>query len=473
MDDFISIIQSLIRTIAEFFHFGYSLTEPPPKDPSYKAEFDPDQKTLSIFHEGFCLDGKRSLSLTESLRHAIVVGKSGIGKSTSTFFPSLLTMHTSGNSFVIHDCSRELYLGCAGHLRKQGYHVKVLDLSDPFKSIGWNPIEKNNDNSELDLERTVSMLTATTMKNKDPFWDTSSASLITIVCRLVQHMPHQFRNLHNVRRFIMLMNGNPKRADELMSKYADEKTYLAYKAFLANDPKVQSGITATSLASLSIFGDENVARVTSETTFRFKELRRRKIALFIQNPISDQRYFNVLISLWFEKIFAELLSDIPAKGEKSIYILLDEAASGLRMPSFAQAMAHFRKYKVGCLLGVQTIEQLKETYGDNDATTILSNCNAHMYFSGQSHATTKILSEMLGKYSYDKEDSKTDGIRNLMEPDEIRMMKKDNALVFIGSEKPILATLTPYYERFWLKLRAGIKPPMVVGIGKRDNEYIH
>jgi type IV secretion system protein VirD4 len=471
MKTFVDFVTAIIRAIFEFLHLGYSMTEPPPRDPTLKAEFDPEQQTLSIYNEGFCVDGKRSLSLKDSFRHAVIVGKSGIGKSTSTFIPSLLTMHTSGSSLVIHDPSDELRKVCAGHLKQQGYKVLVLDFSNADRSIGFNPLAKIKDAS--DVNKIASMLVRTSLKQKDPFWDGSAEQLVKMAISLTLKMQEEYRNLANVLRIIKLMGADPKKVDTLMAEYADDSLFVDYKAFLANDTKVVSGVIATATTALSIFTDENVALVTSEDTFDFGSLRKKRIALFIQNKISDQQYYNVLISLWFELLFRSLMDKQPKPGEKSIYLLIDEAASGLRMPSLSNTIANLRKYSVGILLGLQSVEQLKETYGENDATTILSNCFLQMYFSGQSHGTAKMLSEVLGRYNYEDEKGNANLIRNLMEANEIRMMSKNNAIVLVGSEKPILANLAPYYERWWLRMRADIKPPMTIGVGiGKKIEYI-
>ena len=282
---------------------------------------------------------------------------------------------------------------------------------------------------------------------------------------LALNLPNEHRNLANVLHLIKLMDANPKRVDMLMSAHADQRCFVDYKAFLAKDSKVRSGIIATATAALSIFGDEKVALVTSKSTFHLKDLRRKKVALFIQNNVSSLQYLDVINSIFFEQLYGSLLESMPKPKDKSVYILLDEAASGLRMPSFSNAIAHFRKYRVGCLIGLQSIEQLRETYSDNDATTILANCFVQMYFSEQSHSTAKMLEDMLGKYNYTDEAGHPSLTRNLMEANEIRMMGKNKAIIIVGGEKPILADLVPFYDRWWLKLRANLKPPVMVGVG--------
>ncbi|MBS1595562.1 MAG: type IV secretory system conjugative DNA transfer family protein [Bacteroidetes bacterium] len=459
----INLLTALTRAFFEFLHLGLTMAEPGPKDHSLRAAFATDQKTLSVYHEGFCLDGRRSLSLDESLRHAVVIGKSGIGKSTSTFIPSLLTMHTSGSSLVVHDTSRELEPLSGGHLAGHGYAILAMDLDDPGRSIGFNPME--NILHPSDVDKLASQLVQTSLKGSDPFWDASARDLIKTVISLALRLGEEHRNLANVLHIIKLMGASPKAVDELVAMHADEQTFTSFKSFLSNDAKVASGILATAKAALSIFGDERVALVTSRSTLDLRDLRRRRIALFIQNKVSSQQYYSVITSIFFEQLFSTLMDAVPERSARSIYILLDEAASGLRMPSFSQAIAHLRKYRVGCMVGLQSVQQLRQTYNDNDAATILGNCHAHVYFGEQSHETAKTLESLLGRYEY-VNGAGGRSVRNLMEADEVRMMGNRKAIIVAGSEKPILANLTPYYDRPWLKLRSSrrTKPPS--GFGK-------
>lgn len=460
MNAIISALQAIIRTIFEFFHLGYGMTQPPPRDPALRAEFETDQKVLSIFNEGFCVDGKRSLSLKDSFRHVMIIGKSGIGKSTSTYISSLLTMHTSGSSFVVHDPSGELLKVCGGHLKAQGYQVKALDFGNSKRSIGFNPLPEGS------TEKLAGMVVRTTSNSSDKFWDTSSEHLINNISKLALSLPEEgHHNLSNVLRLIKMINGNRKRFNEIVAKHADDKLYLDISAFLANDAKVLAGIVASASAALGIFSDPDVATVTSRTTLDFKDFRKKKVALFVQNKVSSLEYYNPIISIFFETFFASLLENIPKDTDKSIYFLLDEFASGLVLPSFSNCISHFRKYRVGACMGIQSIEQLRIAYKPDAATNIMANCYLHMYFSEQSHSTAKMLEEMLGRYNFEDDGGNKNLVRNLMEANEIRMLGKNKAIIIAGSEKPILAQLTPFYERLWLKMRANLPEPKLHGVG--------
>jgi type IV secretory pathway TraG/TraD family ATPase VirD4 len=189
MNAIITFFQSIIRTIAEFFHFGYELTLQSPRDPKLAAEFETDQQIISIYNEGFCVDGKRSLPSKE-YKHAAIVGKSGIGKSSVCFVSSLLTMHGSGNSFIIHDCANELLPICAGHLKKNGYLVLKFNASNTKESIGYNPLE--NSKSGSDIDKLATLLGGTSTDSEGGFWNTSGQDVIKIAARLAVLLPKRY-----------------------------------------------------------------------------------------------------------------------------------------------------------------------------------------------------------------------------------------------------------------------------------------
>jgi type IV secretory pathway TraG/TraD family ATPase VirD4 len=280
--------------------------------------------------------------------------------------------------------------------------------------------------------------------------------LITV---LKKQDSEEYVNLFNVRQLLNRMGGNPKSVDSLFSKYADEILFSEYKSFLSFDEKVVSGVIATCKASLNLFNNEAVAKVTSYDNIDLQDFRKRPTALFIQNSVADQKYLSTLTSLFFEQFFSFIFSRFPAKGEQDIFLLIDEASS-LKLPTLPLAVANVRKHRAGIMLLVQDFNQLTHQYGKNEADGIKSNCFAKMYFTGQSLDTCKELEQTLGKYEYKDKDEKKN-VRSLMTSDEIRVMKSNRALLICGHYLPVLARLKPYYKRIKFRNYSLIPPPEI------------
>jgi type IV secretory pathway TraG/TraD family ATPase VirD4 len=296
-------------------------------------------------------------------------------------------------------------------------------------------------------------------KTKDPFWNTQATALLTMLITILKKQGSEYQNLYNVRQLLNRLGGNPESIDALFSEYADEVLFAEYKSFISFDDKVVSGVIATCKASLQIFNDDVVARVTSFDNIDFLEFRNKPTALFIQNSVADQRYYSVLTSIFFEQFFSFLLGRFPGNGENDIFLLIDEASS-LNLPTLPLAVANVRKHRSGIMLLVQDFNQLIHNYGKYDADGIKSNCFAKMYFTGTSLETAKELEQTLGKYQYE-DDKKRTVIRSLMTSDEIRMMNIKRALLVCGHHPPILARLRPYYKNKLYNEYSKINVPVI------------
>jgi len=440
------IIKLLLDLIIAAFTFLFEFIEQlvsgvPKRNRQFKAEFVSSGTLLSSSSFGFCLNGKSNLSVKRSYENSLVIGGTGSGKSSIVLIPSLYRMQSS---FIVHDPSGELYSKSSGYLKARGYEVKVLNFAKADVSSGYNPLARAKTTS--DIQKVASLLVRTSLggEPKDPFWNTQATALLTMLITILKYQEAEYQNLFNVRQLLNQLGGNPEAIDSLFSRYADNVLFAEYKSLIAYDSKVVSGIIATCKAALQIFSDDSVAKVTSFDTLEFQEFRDKRVALFIQNSVADQKYYSVLTSLFFEQFFSFIMSRFPKSKEHDIFLLIDEASS-LCLPTLPLAVANVRKQRAGIMLLLQDFAQLIHNYGRNDADAIKSNCFAKMYFTGQSHETTKELESLLGKYEYLGEKGEK-VIRPLMTNDEIRTLQANRALLVCGNQKPILARLHPFYK---------------------------
>lgn len=459
IEQFFKILFSVLEQILKFFFEVLEgiFSGVPKRNEKYSAKFVSASSLLGIWQKGFCLTGKRNLSVKLSYHNTLIIGGTGVGKSSVTLIPSLFTMQ---GSFIVHDPSGELFLKTAGYLKEKRYEVKRLNFADPDVSCTFNPLHRANSSSAV--QKISSMLIENTLNNnnngKDNFWNLQATGLIAMLITILKTQTEEYQNLYNVRHLLNAMGGNPKEMDKLFSRCADGKLFSEYKSFIAYDEKVQSGVIATCKAALQIFSDEAVARVTSTDSIDMRVLREKPVALFIQNSIADQRYYSVLTSIFFEQFFSHILSRFPEKPEQDVFLLIDEAGS-LKLPTLPLAVANVRKHRCGILLAVQDFNQLVHNYGRYEADAVKSNCFAKMYFTGQNLETARELEQTLGRYEFkDKEEKKI--IRELMTRDEIRTMKLNRALLVCGHHPPIIAKLRPYYESHLMKTYSMFPPPV-------------
>ncbi len=446
-DFIINLFEGSLKFVFEFFELAFK------RNREYSADFISQGSILSSGYGGFCLTGRRNLSVKHSYQNALIIGGTGTGKSSVVLIPSLFTMQ---GSFVVNDPSGELFSKSSGYLVQRGYEVKVLNFANPSISCGFNPLIRAITSS--DIQKISSMLIENTLgKAKDPFWSLQGTALLTMLITILKKQEPEFQNMYNLRLLLNYLGGNPEKVDSLFSRYADDALFAEYKSFLAYDDKVVSGVIATCKAALLIFNDEKVAQVTSFDNLNMQDFREKKTALFIQNSVADQKYYSVLTSVFFEQLFSYIMSRFPKNSEKDIFLLIDEASS-LNLPTLQLAVANVRKHRAGIMLLVQDFAQIIHNYGRNDADAIKSNCFAKMFFPGQSLETSRELEQTLGKYQYEDDKGRTI-VRPLMTNDEIRTMRESRALLISGNHPPIMARLRPYYKNRNYRAYSELNPP--------------
>ena len=105
--------------------------------------------------------------------HALIVGATGTGKTVSFIEPALQICSSLKNkpSFFVTDAKGELYSHHSLKMKEAGYEILLLDLTEPYNSIQWNPLEIIYDNwqKQLHLEEEILKHTNDPVKNYPSF----------------------------------------------------------------------------------------------------------------------------------------------------------------------------------------------------------------------------------------------------------------------------------------------------------------
>ena len=79
--------------------------------------------------------------LVDDITHALVLGGTGSGKTTSCLLPSIVNLIDSEASFIALDPKGELHDVTGAYAERNGYKRVVIDFSDARTSDGWLPLQ--------------------------------------------------------------------------------------------------------------------------------------------------------------------------------------------------------------------------------------------------------------------------------------------------------------------------------------------
>ena len=395
--------------------------------------------------------------------NTLVCGGSGAGKTRFYCKPNLMQCNTS---FVILDPKGEILRDTGNLLAEKGYEIRVLDLFNMERSHCYNPfVYINNDN---DIQKLVTNLfKATTPKgsqSNDPFWDTSASMLLTaLMCYLHHEAPVEEQNFPMVME--MLRAGEVREDDDQYQSPLDElferlemknPEHIAvkyYKDYHSGSAKTLKSIQITLAARLEKFNLSSLAALTATDDLDLPSLGERKVALFALIPDNDTSY-NFLVSILYTQLFQQLfyLADHKYGGRLPVHVhfLMDEFANVSLPDDFDKILSVMRSREVSVSIILQNLAQLKALF-EKQWESIMGNCDEFLYLGGNEQGTHKYVSELLGKATIDTNTyGKSTGHsgnystnyqntgRELMTPDEVRMLDNRYAILFIRGERPIL-----------------------------------
>lgn len=396
--------------------------------------------------------------------NVLVVGGSGTGKTRTYAVPNVLE---AGCSMVITDPKGEILRKTGGFLKRAGYEVRVFDLLNPDASFCYNPFRYVRDDKEV-LQLITNLIQNTTpphAQSSDPFWEKSETALLqALMLYLLHEAPPEEQNFGMVME--LLGSAQVKEKDENFESPLD----ILFERLAMRDPesiavkqygiyKQAAGKTAKSIlvsvgVRLAAFNLPQIARLTMTDELHLDDLRERRVALFCCIPDSDKS-LNYLVGMVYTQLIQTLFyqADRVHRGRLPVpvHCLMDEFPNiSLPKDSFQSALATMRSRGIFCSIIVQNIAQLKSMYKDS-WESLVGLCDEFLYLGGNEQGTHKYVSELIGKETVEttsrslsrgrsgsSSTSHQQTARDLMTPDEVRLLSNDKALLFVRGERPVM-----------------------------------
>lgn len=393
----------------------------------------------------------------------LVVGGSGAGKSRGFALPNIMQCCCS---MVITDPKAELLRKTGGLLEKKGYEVRVFDLINPDTSFCYNPFEYVHDDKDV-LRLISNLIQNTTPKgsqSSDPFWEKSETALLqALMLYLLHEAPPEEQNFAMIME--MLGSAQVKEEDEdyespldilfdrLEMRDPDSIAVKQYHIYKQAAGKTAKSILISAGVRLAAFNLPQIAKLTNTDELDLSSMGERKVALFCCIPDADTS-LNYLVGMIYSQLFQTLyyMADRVHGGALPVPVncIMDEFPNVSLPNEFEKILATCRSRSIYCSIIIQNMSQLKALFKDS-WESLVGNCDEFLYLGGNEKETHKYVSELLGKETIDtntygqtkgKSGSYSTNFqqsgRELLQPDEVRMLDNQNALLFIRGERPIL-----------------------------------
>lgn len=410
-------------------------------------------------HVSIGLDGyrhRRNLNI-------LVVGGSGSGKTRFFCKPGIMSVNCS---YLIVDPKGEMLRSTGYLLKDEGYDIKVFDLIHPRQSDGYNPFTYIRDDPDVLklMDNLVKNTTPPKGASNDPFWEKAEIALDSaLMLYLLYEAPAEEQNFEML--MFMLECARVMEEDEqyqspldLLFQTLEERdpSHIAvreYKVYKQAAGKTAKSILVTASVRLAAFIFPQYAAMMQTDEMDFASMGERKRAIFCVIPVNDGS-MNYLVSMLLTQCFQQLYlrADERYNGRlpMPVRVIQDEWANVAQPDSYPKVLATCRSYNIGINIIVQNIQSIKALYKD-EWEGIIGNCDTLLFLGGGNEPTSlEFVSKLLGKETvHTRTRGQTKGRsgsssvnfqqtgRDLMTPDEIRMLPADDALLFIRGEKPV------------------------------------
>ena len=241
--------------------------------------------------------------------------------------------------------------------------------------------------------------------------------------------------------FERLENDNP---EHIAVKY--------YRDYHSGSAKTLKSIQITLASRLEKFNLESLSSLTMNDELELSTIGEKKTALFALIPDNDTS-FNFLVSILYMQLFQQLFytADHKYKGRLPVHVhfVMDEFANVSLPDDFDKILSVMRSREVSVSIILQNLAQLKALF-EKQWESIVGNCDSFLYLGGNEQSTHKYVSELMGKEnldintygrSYGRNGNYSTNYqqtgRDLLTPDEVRMLDNKYAILFVRGERPI------------------------------------
>lgn len=404
----------------------------------------------------------------------LLAAPTGAEKGVAIVLPNLLNFDDSA---VVFDLKLENYK-LTSRFRQQ--HGQTVFLFAPFSeerlTHRWNMLDTISRDPIARVGDTLAVGQVFYPSDCDPrekFWNDNARNLFLAFVLYLIESPHLPCTLGEILR----QSSGKGRAlkDHIQSTIArraaennplSEDCLDAFSRFLASPENTLGNIVSTFNAPLLVFANPIVDAATSASDFDVRDLRKRRITLYIGVQPSVLGDAALLVNMLFSRIIELNSKELPENNPDLRYqclLIMDEFTAMGKVSIIAKANSYIRGYNLRLLTIIQSVAQLESVYGAADTRTLITNHAIQILYPPGEQKDATEYSEMLGYFtekaistgiskprafgqSGSTSQNTSDQRRALMLPQELKEMPSDQQIIAMKHCKPVLCHKARYYE---------------------------
>ena len=434
------------------------------KDIAPYVDKDPRNNIILTKTESLTMNSRPKNPKFARNKNVLVIGGSGSGKTRFFVKPNLMQMHSS---YVVTDPKGTILTECGTMLKRNGYHIRVLNTINFKRSMHYNPFAYIH--SEKDILKLVNAIIINTKgegeKAGEDFWIKAERLYYSALIGYIWYeAPEREQNFTTLLEMIDASEAreddenfkNPvdELFEELEEKAPEHFAVRQYKKYKLAAGKTAKSILISCGARLAPFDIQELRELMSYDEMDLDTLGDEKSALFVIISDTDDT-FNFVVAILYTQLFNLLCdkADDVYGGRLPIHVrcLLDEFPNIGQIPRFERLIATIRSREISACIVLQAQSQLKALYKEH-AETIVGNCDSMLFLGGKEKTTLKEISEILGKETIDLDNTsenrgreKSHGIshqkmgKDLMSQDELAVMDNSKCILQLRGERPFLS----------------------------------
>lgn len=348
--------------------------------------------------------------------HGLILGSTGAKKTRLFSMPMMQMFARAGESVLCADPRGELYEKTSGLFAQEGYHVQVINLSDPSRSHGWNPLAlarhyygagRIERAAVLINELTNCLFSVRLGTRVDHSMELAVRAifqgLLQLLVEGVQFFPDEQVGIASLPALQNGLLGGTVKRDGSTNRMVLElpgnslaKSSLRAILTLSEDHYDSLELSYNALLQV-LFSQQSLIRMLSKEEVDFSLLGKRKTVIFLIMP-DDNTSLHVLASLIVKQCFEVLSETAKQQGgvlPVRVNFLLDEFSDLPTIPDINSMISAARSRNIRFYLVAQSMQQLLNKYGD-DAYAIRGNCNDWAFLTSRELTLLEELEKLCG-----------------------------------------------------------------------------